>query len=62
MVDSNLTGIVFVNLAGEITEAKDTFLQILGYQREDSSCFDAGANCLSITMPLVGSWKVKSAF
>jgi PAS domain S-box-containing protein len=35
LVDSNLIGIIFATIAGEITDANDAFLKIVGYTRED---------------------------
>jgi PAS domain-containing protein len=39
LVDSNAQGVMFWNKKGEITEANDAFLHIVGYSREDQ---DAG--------------------
>ncbi|MDX2257151.1 MAG: CBS domain-containing protein [Pseudanabaenaceae cyanobacterium bins.39] len=33
--DANVVGMLFVNLQGEITEANDCFLNLIGYSRED---------------------------
>jgi PAS domain S-box-containing protein len=35
LVDSNIIGLFFWNLAGDATDANDAFLQIVGYSRED---------------------------
>ena len=35
LVDSNIIGILFIDLGGEIIEANDAFLGMVGYERED---------------------------
>ena len=35
LVDSNIIGILIVNLDGQIIEANDAFLRMVGYERED---------------------------
>src|SRR6516162_1313200 len=35
LVDANIVGILIFNLEGEITEANEAFLQMVGYSRED---------------------------
>ena len=35
LINANIIGIVFWNLAGAITEANDTFLDLVGYSREE---------------------------
>jgi PAS domain S-box-containing protein len=35
LVDSNIIGIIFWNTDGEITDANDAFLRMVGYERED---------------------------
>jgi PAS domain S-box-containing protein len=38
LVEANIIGIVFWNMEGEITDANDAFLHIVGYTREDFLC------------------------
>ena len=37
LVDNNIVGIFIWDLEGRIPDANDTFLQIIGYNREDCS-------------------------
>ena len=48
LVDSNAQGVMFWNAQGEITEANDAFLKIVGYTRED---FAAGQVTLTRLTP-----------
>jgi PAS domain S-box-containing protein len=38
LVEANIIGIIFWNMAGEITDANDAFLHMVGYSREDILC------------------------
>ncbi|MBZ9783657.1 AAA family ATPase [Pseudomonas sp. REP124] len=38
LVDSNIIGILFWTIAGDIIEANDAFLHMVGYEREDVNC------------------------
>jgi PAS domain S-box-containing protein len=38
LVEANIIGIIFWNMAGEITDANDAFLHMVGYSREDLLC------------------------
>ncbi len=49
LVDSNAQGVIFRKMTGEITEANDAFLQMVGYSRDD---LDAGGlNWVAMTPP-----------